>query len=148
MTPRQCAAVVIENADGQLLLVKQAYGKHFWGLPGGIVDPGETPPQAAVREAREEVGVRVILQGVIGLYLLQGGGWPDIQAYVFRAEIAEGEPRIMNPQEIAEVTWRHRQALPDWVANDVAAAFEDIQAHRHGVLRTVQRKIYMGDVEL
>ncbi|UBV43121.1 NUDIX hydrolase [Deinococcus taeanensis] len=148
MTPRQCAAVVIEDADGHLLLVKQAYGKHFWGLPGGVVDPGETPPQAAVREAEEEVGVRVVLRGVIGLYLLQGGGWPDIQAYVFRAQITEGEPRIINPQEISQIAWKSRHALPEWVPNDVSAAFEDIQAHRHGVLRTVQRRIHMGDVAL
>lgn len=148
MTPRQCAAVVIEHANGHLLLVKQAYGRYFWGLPGGIVDPGETPPQAAIREAEEEIGVRVVLRGVIGLYLLQGGGWPDIQAYVFRADIAEGEPRIINPQEISQLAWTHRDALPDWVPNDVAAAFEDIRAHRHGVLRTVQRKVHMGDVAL
>lgn len=148
MTPRQCAAVVVENTAGHLLLVKQAYGKHFWSLPGGVVDPGETPSQAAIREAEEEVGVRVVLRGVIGLYLLQGGGWPDIQAYVFRAEILEGEPKIMDAQEISQIAWSPRYALPDWVPNDVSAAFEDIQAHRHGVIRTIQRRTHLGDVTL
>ena len=56
------------------------------------------PEQTAIRKAQEELGGRVILQDVFGLYLLQGGGWLDIQTYVFRAQIAQGEPDILNPQ--------------------------------------------------
>ncbi|WP_019011326.1 NUDIX hydrolase [Deinococcus aquatilis] len=141
MTLRQCAAVLLQNSDGQILMVKQNYGQRFWSLPGGVVDPGETPLQAAIREAHEEAGISIALQEVLGLYLLQGGGWPDIQAYVFRAHILDDEPRIMNPQEIAELRWMDLQALPDWVPRDVSAAFEDLQMQKQGVIRTVQRII-------
>jgi 8-oxo-dGTP diphosphatase len=54
------AAFIIICRDDQILLVKSLTNPRFqehWSLPGGLVDPGETPAQAAVREASEEVGI-------------------------------------------------------------------------------------------
>ena len=52
------AAVLIENEQGELLIVKASYKDH-WSLPGGIVDAGESPLEAAVREVKEEVDIQV-----------------------------------------------------------------------------------------
>ncbi|XVV14417.1 NUDIX domain-containing protein [Actinoplanes sp. CA-131856] len=56
------ADAVVTATDGTgtrwLLLIERSDG-HGWALPGGFVDPGETPLDAAVRELREETGVRV-----------------------------------------------------------------------------------------
>lgn len=52
------AAVLIENELGELLIVKSDYKDH-WSLPGGIVDSGESPLEAAVREVEEEVGIKI-----------------------------------------------------------------------------------------
>lgn len=41
----------------EVLLVKNVYGKGWWNLPGGGIEKGETPAEAAVREVREEVGI-------------------------------------------------------------------------------------------
>ena len=49
---------MIENEQGELLIVKSDYKDH-WSLPGGIVDPGESPLKAAVREVEEEVGIKI-----------------------------------------------------------------------------------------
>lgn len=54
------ASVYAERADGQILLLKRAEGTAmagFFFLPGGLVDPGETPWEAAARELREESGL-------------------------------------------------------------------------------------------
>jgi 8-oxo-dGTP diphosphatase len=57
------AGVVIRDDQGRYLLVQErqfiAYG--LWNLPAGHVDPGETPQQAAIREAHEETGLDVEL---------------------------------------------------------------------------------------
>lgn len=52
------AAMIIENEAGEVLVVKAGYKKH-WTFPGGIIDPGESPLEAAIRETREEVGLQL-----------------------------------------------------------------------------------------
>ncbi len=58
--PRVAASVVVV-ADGRLLLVRRGPGSSqagSWALPGGRVEPGERVRDAAVRELREETGLR------------------------------------------------------------------------------------------
>lgn len=50
------AAVILEDSKGRALIVKANY-KSYWTFPGGIIDKGETPKQAALRETLEEVGI-------------------------------------------------------------------------------------------
>jgi ADP-ribose pyrophosphatase YjhB (NUDIX family) len=56
---RQAARVVVRDPDGRVLLLRYddppPMGVH-WATPGGGVDPGETPREAAARELREETG--------------------------------------------------------------------------------------------
>ncbi len=52
------AGVLIENQTGELLVVKANY-KSYWSLPGGIIDAGESPLEAVVREVREEIGLSI-----------------------------------------------------------------------------------------
>lgn len=54
--PRVAAGVLILNDIGHVLLVKPSY-KEGWDIPGGYVEPSESPAQAAIREVSEELGV-------------------------------------------------------------------------------------------
>lgn len=57
------ASVIIEDRDGRVLLLLRGPTAPWmpmrWNLPGGMIEPGETPAIAAAREAREETGLRV-----------------------------------------------------------------------------------------
>jgi len=55
-TPRVAAGALIRDAAGRVLLVKPTY-KDGWDIPGGYVEPGESPRQACIREVREELGI-------------------------------------------------------------------------------------------
>ncbi len=59
--PAAFVRVVLSDRDGRLLLLQRAAPDRrypgLWEFPGGGIDPGETPPQAAARELREEVGL-------------------------------------------------------------------------------------------
>ena len=55
-TPRVAAGVLFFDAEGRVLLVKPGY-KDGWDIPGGYVEPDETPLEACRREVREELGL-------------------------------------------------------------------------------------------
>ena len=55
---RLSCGVIILNADRELLLC-HVTGQNHWDLPKGGIDIGETPMQAALRETREECGLRL-----------------------------------------------------------------------------------------
>ena len=54
---RAAAGVLFFNEDGRVLLVRPAY-KPGWDIPGGYLQPGETPTEAAAREVSEELGIK------------------------------------------------------------------------------------------
>jgi 8-oxo-dGTP diphosphatase len=48
---------VIFGDRGRVLLIRENYDRRRWGLPGGRIEDGEAPWEAAIREAREEAVV-------------------------------------------------------------------------------------------
>jgi 8-oxo-dGTP pyrophosphatase MutT (NUDIX family) len=58
---REVSAAVIQRADGRILLLQRGPTAptfpNRWGLVTGLVEPGETPAQAARREMSEEIGL-------------------------------------------------------------------------------------------
>jgi 8-oxo-dGTP diphosphatase len=54
--PRVAAGALFTDADGRVLLLRPSYKQH-WDLPGGYVEPGESPLSACVREIQEELGI-------------------------------------------------------------------------------------------
>lgn len=54
--PRVAAGALFTDSDGNILLVKPNY-KDGWDIPGGYVEPGETPIEACIREIKEELGI-------------------------------------------------------------------------------------------
>jgi 8-oxo-dGTP diphosphatase len=50
------AGVLFFDDTGRLMIVQPTYKDH-WDIPGGYVETGETPAQAAAREVREELGI-------------------------------------------------------------------------------------------
>src|SRR4051794_34297997 len=55
-TPRVAAGALIRDVEGRILLVKPTY-KDGWDIPGGYVEPGESPADACNREIAEEIGL-------------------------------------------------------------------------------------------
>jgi ADP-ribose pyrophosphatase YjhB (NUDIX family) len=72
--PKIAVGTIIRTASGGIVLVRRAiepgYGK--WVFPGGYVDRGEPLTVAAIREAREECGLDVRLEGLVNIYSYAG----------------------------------------------------------------------------
>jgi 8-oxo-dGTP pyrophosphatase MutT (NUDIX family) len=77
------AGLLYVNDDGYPLLVQPSYKKH-WDLPGGIVEPGESPKAAALREAKEELGITAHVGRLLVVdYLPPNRRRPEMVAYIF-----------------------------------------------------------------
>ncbi len=133
---KQCASVILTDERGQVLFVHQEQGTY--GFPGGVVDVGETPPIAAVREAKEEANVEVGLEHIIGTYFLRGGGLPNIFATVYKGCIRSGTPEP-DGREIIRLEWRDPHEPPTPLLSDAKAALPDFLAGRSSVVRDYWR---------
>lgn len=67
-TPLATVDVVVFIPGQGVVLVKRKYPPLGWALPGGFVDYGEKAETAAVREAKEETNLDVVLTGLLGVY--------------------------------------------------------------------------------
>jgi 8-oxo-dGTP diphosphatase len=111
---------VIERSDGAVLLVRQSY-RNSWGIPGGLLNRGETPEDAATREVLEEVGLRIELIGEPAVVVAPTPHRVDV---VYRARPAEGEdPEAVGPRspEIVEAAWFSTEEFPDLQAETSSA---------------------------
>lgn len=107
------AVVLREGGDGtEVLLLERSHDPYEgrWVLPGGLVEPDERAREACAREAREETGVDVTVEGFVGLY-----DDPDRDprgnvsaAYRCRSGDADPEPR----EEARRVAWFPTGDLP------------------------------------
>lgn len=61
------ATVAVRDEQGRVLLIHKV-DNGYWALPGGAMDLGESIRDAAVREAREETGVGIELDGLVGIF--------------------------------------------------------------------------------
>ena len=107
-------AVVLDD-DGRVLLGRRADNGR-WALITGIIDPGEQPADAAVRECLEETGVHVLPERLTGVTVSDpivhaNGDQAQYLELTFLCRAVAGEARV-NDDESLEVGWFDRDALP------------------------------------
>jgi ADP-ribose pyrophosphatase YjhB (NUDIX family) len=67
--PLVYATAIIRDEDGRILFQRRAdFGERWWGLPGGLLEVGETPEECVRREVEEETGLRVEHVRLTGVY--------------------------------------------------------------------------------
>ena len=124
------AMCFIERDDGALLLVRHSY-RQRWGVPGGLLNRGEAPHDAACREAMEEVSLSIDLVSEPAVVVDPDARRVDV---IFRARPAPGaDPASAEPKspEILEAAWFPPDQLPELQAETsgalVALGLRDVQ---------------------
>ncbi|WP_431035822.1 NUDIX domain-containing protein [Streptomyces sp. P6-2-1] len=120
------ASAFVSDGEGRVLLQRRA-DSGLWALPGGGMEAGESLPEAAVREVREETGLVVEVTGIVGTYsdprhvIAYDDGEVRRQFNVcFRARLVGGklavsaestDVRFVAPGEIGTLDMHHTQRL-------------------------------------
>ncbi|MDP9798727.1 mutator protein MutT [Catenuloplanes nepalensis] len=126
--PPVAAAVIVR--DGRVLLIRRrvAEASLSWQFPAGEIEHGETPEQAAAREAREETGVTVRPARLLGRRTHPVTGRTMI--YISCDPIS-GTAHAADEEEVAEVAWCDHTTLAALVPHPL---FPPVQDHLDGLL--------------
>ena len=110
----------VEGTAGGAAVLLTRRGSHLrghggqWALPGGRLDAGETPLEAAMREADEEVGLRLTSDDLLGRL----DDYPTRSGYVispFVFWLSDDRDPVANPAEVASV---HRVSMRELIRDD------------------------------
>ena len=138
VTPRVGVGAAIFDEDGRLLLQKRT-DSGLWALPVGFSEVGETPAAGIAREVREETGLIVRPERLIGVYDCQRGPWLLHHLYniVFWCSVQGGTltptaeapvSEYFSQDSLPELLGHHEQAVEDafaaWNGGSPAAAFD------------------------
>jgi 8-oxo-dGTP pyrophosphatase MutT (NUDIX family) len=110
------ANVVVTDKAGRVLVIHRTDNGN-WALPGGALDLGESLPQTAVREVKEETGIDCEVTGLVGIYtdprhvILYTSNGEARQEFsvLFTARATGGEPTPSD--ESRDVVWVTREDL-------------------------------------
>ncbi len=117
VTPKVAIGAVVGDDEGRLLLIQRA-DSGVWLYPTGWADVGYSPSEVAVKEVREETGIRC--EVIRPLAIIDGlrAGFSRIPLYslVFHCRAVGGE-LAAHPQECLDVGWFHQDELPTPLAS-------------------------------
>lgn len=132
-TPYIASYVLLEK-DGKIAFVLRSgtdWMNDYYGLPSGKVEHDEPFLEAAVREAKEEVGVDINiedLEPVLTVHRKASDSAPYWVDMFFKAKKWQGEPFNAEPHVHSELAWLDPKNLPENVIPSVKDALEHIEA--------------------
>lgn len=129
-TPRVAAGVIFRDPRGRVLFVKPSY-KSGWDVPGGYVEPDESPRAAALREVQEELGVTVepgrLLVVDWAPHTVEG----DKLLFLFDGGYVNAERATLQADEIKQATYHEPeqldQLMPERLARRVRYALQELE---------------------
>ena len=98
--------IILFDEQGRVLLCHRR-DLDLWNLPGGGMQSGELPTEAAVREAREETGLEVVIERLVGVY---GKADKDELVFAFTGRVIGG--RLLPTDEADECRYYAVDAIP------------------------------------
>lgn len=104
---RNRSGIILIEENKLALIERHRAGMHYFAFPGGGIDEGESPEQAAIREAEEELGIIVEIKHKVAEVLFNGN-----KQYYFLARKLSGEFGTGTGEEYGEYNPIHGTYQP------------------------------------
>ncbi|MFI7295584.1 NUDIX domain-containing protein [Streptomyces sp. NPDC050121] len=146
---RVAADVLLRDAAGRVLLVNPTY-KPGWDLPGGMAEANEPPEETVVRELREELGLDVVVHGLLVVdWVAPHGPWDDQIAFIFDGGTIDVEGKLMpHDEELSEARFvdpaKAGALLRDRMERRLTAAVRALREERTAYLHDGQTYQYQS----
>lgn len=117
------SVAIIKNEQGNILMQQRKYPYGKWGLPGGLMELGESTSEVAYREIQEETGLELGELTLLGVYsgknyrcIASNGDEFYVVTTAYMTSQYTGTLSI-NDDESLELAWINPYCLPDNIAN-------------------------------
>lgn len=112
-----CVGAVILNSNRELLLQQKHNGS--WSLPAGMIEPGESPENAIIREVQEETGLIVNVEKILGVFggagfafTYENGDQVEYTVILFKCS-AIGRSECALDLETAKLEYFSKHSMPE-----------------------------------
>ena len=119
---------IIVEVNGGIVLIERKNIPHGWAIPGGFVDYGESVESAALREAKEEISLDVVLTEQFYTYSSPNRDARHHTVSTVFIATANGEPRGADDAKVARLF--HENDLPQPIVFDHAQILRDYFAFK------------------
>ena len=116
LNSKPCVGALIIDKN-KLLLARRKLPpfKNYWDIPGGFLEYGEHPEAGLNREVKEELGIQIRIEALIGIYMDEYGKNGLSTLNVFYKCTAIDQPEV-RAEEIIELKWFSVDRLPTKIA--------------------------------
>lgn len=122
--PKPVVSIILHK-QGKALMLQRAKEplKNYWCLPGGYINYEETPEQAIIRETKEELGVNIKINKLVGVYRIdndpRGVNIDIIYDGIFMDDYVLSDEHksiaYFYPKNLpAKIAYKHREAIAEW----------------------------------
>ncbi|MFF1684624.1 NUDIX hydrolase [Streptomyces sp. NPDC058254] len=126
--PPVSVAIIVDQGKVLMARRRAAEGEISWVFPGGAIEAGEGPQEAAVREVAEETGLKVEAVKVLGDRVHPKSKVP---MHYVAVRLVGGEATVADDEELDAVAWITHAEIADHVPYGL---FEPVQKYLDGVL--------------
>lgn len=123
--PAPTVDVVIHDPERGVVIIKRANEPHGYALPGGFIDEGEQAESAGLREMKEETGLDVELQGLLGVYSRPDRDPRKHTLSTVFVGMAKNPEALQAGDDAAQAAWYQLDQLPEPIVFDHAKILAD-----------------------